>query len=266
MVYDSNRDRVVLFGGISGSTLKNDTWEWDGTNWTKIFPATSPSKRHGHAMAFDTTRSRTFLFGGDDGSGYLYDCWEWDGTDWSPIVPLTSPADRFGHAMVYDSNRDRMVMFGGYNGSSLKDTWEYTGGIPGAFSTFGSGCLGTGGVPTFETALGTIPLAGQSFTAQINNLPLLAPTFMFIGASNTQYGVLPLPLNLTPLGMTGCTLYASGDFVHPVTNVLGTGLWTAQIPSNVVGATFYLQTIVFDPLANSVGITGSDAAQLDIGG
>jgi hypothetical protein len=36
MAYDRQRGRVVLFGGaLSDGTQLADTWEWDGTTWTK---------------------------------------------------------------------------------------------------------------------------------------------------------------------------------------------------------------------------------------
>ena len=31
MVYDSRRNRVVLFGGNDGGNMLGDTWEWDGS-------------------------------------------------------------------------------------------------------------------------------------------------------------------------------------------------------------------------------------------
>jgi hypothetical protein len=35
MVYDTARDRTVLYGGIAG---QSDTWEWDGQRWRQIIP------------------------------------------------------------------------------------------------------------------------------------------------------------------------------------------------------------------------------------
>ena len=39
MVYDEERERIVLFGGYRGDGnspgLQNDTWEWDGEDWTQ---------------------------------------------------------------------------------------------------------------------------------------------------------------------------------------------------------------------------------------
>src|SRR5690606_34953089 len=33
LVFDANRQRVLLFGGFDGSVLRDDTWEWDGVRW-----------------------------------------------------------------------------------------------------------------------------------------------------------------------------------------------------------------------------------------
>jgi hypothetical protein len=38
MAYDEQRRRVVLFGGNDDSGILADTWEWDGTSWTRIAP------------------------------------------------------------------------------------------------------------------------------------------------------------------------------------------------------------------------------------
>src|ERR1043166_5354215 len=40
MAYDSRRGVTVLFGGDNFDQLNNETWEWNGTNWSLMFPAT----------------------------------------------------------------------------------------------------------------------------------------------------------------------------------------------------------------------------------
>ena len=75
MVFDSARQRVVMFGGDSGAGYLNDTWEWDGTTWTQRVPATSPPATALHYMAYDATRAVTVM---------CWDStWEWDGTTWT---------------------------------------------------------------------------------------------------------------------------------------------------------------------------------------
>ena len=49
MAYDSKRGRTVLFGGSAGNVNLNDTWEWDGQDWTQVAD-TGPPARGGHAM------------------------------------------------------------------------------------------------------------------------------------------------------------------------------------------------------------------------
>jgi hypothetical protein len=132
MAYDAQRNVTILFGGDStGSSRLNDTWEFNGTTWTQVIPAKSPSGRANidQALVYDTMRARTVLFGGLGTSGYLSDTWEYNGTTWTQIVSSQSPQRRDSHAMVFDSQRGVTVLFGGYSssGARLNDTWEYTG-------------------------------------------------------------------------------------------------------------------------------------------
>src|SRR5262249_12382183 len=50
MAFDSARNRTVLFGGVDVNfNGLNDTWEWDGSTWTQLSPATSPPARSASA-------------------------------------------------------------------------------------------------------------------------------------------------------------------------------------------------------------------------
>jgi hypothetical protein len=117
MVYDAQRQKVVVFGGrrTSGFTL-NDTWEWDGTAWTNMMPTSSPSSRQWPAMAFDPGRGVAVMHGGMSGTSSFYDTWEWDGT-WhqvnTPAYELDwfygSPAINFGDTMTYDALNENVM-------------------------------------------------------------------------------------------------------------------------------------------------------------
>jgi hypothetical protein len=73
LAYDLTRQRVILFG-FQSSGGRNppppDTWEWDGSNWLQLSPASSPAPRERTAMAYDLLRQRVVLFGGLHCSGF----------------------------------------------------------------------------------------------------------------------------------------------------------------------------------------------------
>jgi len=130
MAYDSNRQRVVLFGGenVSGGKF-GDTWEYNPStsSWTQL-AVTGPSPRAYGAFAYDAVRNVTVLFGGNDGS-YRNDTWEWNGTAWTERFPTASPSARYFLGAWWDPNRGRVAIFGGYDSSNQQraDTWEWNG-------------------------------------------------------------------------------------------------------------------------------------------
>jgi subtilisin family serine protease len=127
MVYDSAREVVVLFGGVAGEPggwyYANDTWEWDGTDWSQITTTSSPSPRWGMSMAFDSNRNVTVLFGGGTDS-ISTETWEYDGADWTLRTPLHSPqADDF-HPMAFDAAHGQCVLVSSYYSPQ---TWTWDG-------------------------------------------------------------------------------------------------------------------------------------------
>ncbi len=98
MAYDRTRGLVVLFGGKIGKAPwdRDDTWTWDGSNWTQEPPAPSPSQRHTAGMANDGTRGRVLLFGGCSVEGLcpMGDTWTWDGASWTEQAIMNAPSAR----------------------------------------------------------------------------------------------------------------------------------------------------------------------------
>lgn len=125
---------TVLFGGDKVDSLDysgpflNDTWTWDGADWSQASPLLSPPPRSRHAMVYDSHRDRVVLYGGQGGSGILGDTWEWDGSSWLQINTAVSPPPLRAHAMAYDSERQKVVLYGGELGIGFSyETWEYDG-------------------------------------------------------------------------------------------------------------------------------------------
>src|SRR5262249_36221751 len=106
-----------------GTTDLDDSWEWNGNDWTQVTTVVQPSQRSGHAMAQEAL-GKVLLFGGlakNDG-GDKNDTWEWNGTGWTLLNPtVRTPASRQS-AMAYDSVRGKIIQFGGFNGTSYLPT------------------------------------------------------------------------------------------------------------------------------------------------
>ena len=138
MVYDSESDRVIMFGGINtNNEFLKDTWEYDyNTNtWTEMTPPDSP-QRAGHAMAYDSESDRVIMFGGGIDFTNIEGTWAYDynANIWTEMSPDISPPNDHDHKMAYDSESDRVIMWGtsligNKNGSVWTydfntDTWE----------------------------------------------------------------------------------------------------------------------------------------------
>jgi len=130
MAYDSESDRVVLFGGAAGRQSTNETWAFDfnaGT-WTDMTGVVAPGRRGGTAMAYDSSSDRIVLYGGFS-TGFLEDTWLYDlnGNAWSYVFRSPWPLPRYAHSMAYDAQSDRVVLFGGSTaaGGDWNATWTY---------------------------------------------------------------------------------------------------------------------------------------------
>lgn len=159
MAYDAARQRVILFGGYGGSgeikTLLQDTWEWNGSAWSKM-ASTGPTPRQFHSMSFDPVRQRVVLFGGrgQDGTS-LDDLWEWNGTSWS-LASGTNAGARESSGMCFDNARQKLMVVGGFSERGrLGDTW---------LRGTGAGSLPSISVPPLSQRVvpgGTLVISGQ---------------------------------------------------------------------------------------------------------
>jgi galactose oxidase-like protein len=135
---------VVMFGGLNLGppgvftqfNVLDDTWTWNGTDWTQQSPPFSPPARYGATMAYDPVNGVAILFGGRSAGGQLLsDTWRFVfrclgktscGLGWSQISTTTSPPARSDAAMAFDAALQQVILTGGTNGSStLNDTWRF---------------------------------------------------------------------------------------------------------------------------------------------
>jgi hypothetical protein len=259
LFYSSVRSRCVLVAQDPSSM-----WELDSltNNWSQCFPSYlgEPITNGSFGpIAFSNTSNVGIGLGVD--LPYTTRTLEYSGCEIGIQFLPTQPAVRTGYSIAYDSSRSRFVLHGG---SNYADTWELELGPLATYTTTGTGCPGTGGTPTLQAANGSLPVAGSQFNVQVSGMPWNTPAFMFMGTSNTSYGGAPLPFDLAPIGAPGCVLRAPGTYLFGVPNVLGTGLWNYSIPY-LPGQVFYNQAIIFDPAANSLGLTVSNVGEAVIG-
>ncbi|MCA8953163.1 MAG: hypothetical protein KDE27_26865 [Planctomycetes bacterium] len=208
--YDQRRDRVIVFGGRSdcaGGNLLDDHWEWDGRGWHEMTPTVRPAARERAQLTYDSSRGRAVLFGGT-GAIVFADTWEWDGQTWTQRLPTAIPPAMADHGASFDLARGVSVSFG-YGG-----TWDYGPIDPAAITPFGSGCLGSAGIPMLKPRAWAGPWLGDRAEIDIVNAPPGLGLFVW-GFSNTAWIGGALPFSLAPLGSgPGCNLLVSDTIVQ----------------------------------------------------
>ena len=265
MAYDQARNRTVLYGGtgLPGS-LRNDTWEWDGTNWTQVL-VSGPGVRHSHAMAFLSQLNRVVLFGGEDRFGVLLgDTWTYDGTAWTQLA-IPGPAPRRGHGMVLRLGMDRLVLFGGrLDAQTLADdTWELIGPRAASANAWGTGCGNLAMAPQAP------PVIGATATALVTGSPSML-SYVALGFNNSYTTFGGLPTSLSGFGMPGCWLYHAADLaVFGPTAAINAIAQQYALPlppfAGLLGLRLYLQAWAPAPAANAAGLITSNVMSWDIG-
>ena len=129
MAFDSQRNRVVLFGGYNRIqteiNLLGDTWEWNGEIWQKMSES-GPPPQNGCAMVYDECR-QVIVFWGQNAERTQGETWEWNGQNWNQVMTATT-ARRYNSAMTYDRRKQKTIRFGGWSGEKrTNDVWEYDG-------------------------------------------------------------------------------------------------------------------------------------------
>jgi hypothetical protein len=137
LVYDSNRSRILLFGGrfttptTALQTNYNDTWFFKNGDWTKIDTPNAPPVRAAAGAAFDPIRDRMIVYGGfqisTDGKQTLiplHDTWEFDGTTW---VQRPGEGPKISKPILtYDAAHNQVILLGLDEASATKtDTLMY---------------------------------------------------------------------------------------------------------------------------------------------
>ena len=145
LVYDSNRNQLLLFGGNSSTsgaspTVLDDMWRYDidTHTWSELTPTGIPPEgRIWHAATFDAQRDQMVMYGGGDETAfsavaYFDDLWAFypDVDTWARIDSDAAkiPDGRFWAHIVHDTAMDVYLMFAGHDATDLgnrNDLWAF---------------------------------------------------------------------------------------------------------------------------------------------
>ena len=275
MTYDSLRGKVVVFGGQANSGfngLLNDTWEYDGVNWTQVTTTNSPAARYRHEMTYDSARGKVVMFGGEDDffNRQINDTWEYDGVNWTQIAPTSSPSARANHQMTYDSARGKVVIFGGGNNlagtfNTLDDTWEYDGISWTQVTSTSSPSSRTNHEMTYDIMRGKLVTFG-GFNGTISS------GFNYLN-DTWEYGVVPECYLFLGIQEGAVALGPQIDDVIrvlpleilPVTTTQIPSLWIPNIPG-LIGSNVSAQVAMYNPIfAPTNPLQFSNGLRLTIG-
>jgi hypothetical protein len=147
-----------------------------------------------------------------------------------------------------------------------------------AYTTLGSvtGYGASGKVQAGDALTGTCATAGLSrggaAITTITGASMGYPTLHWLGASQTSFSGVPLPLDLSGLGAPGNHLYASMALAVGVAltgtagRFSGSTNWPIPNDAGLDGATVYAQWLILDPPSNAAGLVTTHGLTIRIAG
>ncbi|MFX1560575.1 MAG: kelch repeat-containing protein, partial [Promethearchaeota archaeon] len=134
ITYDSESDRVVLFGGGGyyldwPINIYTDTWVYDynSNTWSEMTPADHPSSLG--CMAYDAESELCVFHGGCEDwfeESVVSETWTYNyyTNTWKQISTNPNPSPRSRIAITYDSESDRVILYSGGQLDATGSDWE----------------------------------------------------------------------------------------------------------------------------------------------
>jgi hypothetical protein len=132
MTWQSSNNTILYTGGICAtSEATEETYEWDGTNWTKIELASFVGSFFGSALTFDADRQNAILFGGAPSAGALLAAtYTYANKAWLAVGDVNYPVPRSLFTFTTDPVHKVVYLFGGVNDATVfYDFWTYQNGM-----------------------------------------------------------------------------------------------------------------------------------------
>ena len=301
----SNGGQLVLFGGLSGASPTNQTWTFDVNGWTQQFPSNVPPPSAGHhmvampsrgevvlvthnrtwtwdgsdwtdrgsvpftaiedyALAYLPERDRVVMHGGRNysqiGAPKVSSVFEWNGTSWQTATVAGSPV-RADHRLVEGPEQQLYLM-----PDNPLALYRYGSVAMSASEAYGTGCLGTAGLPQLAAKAWQRPRLAETFTVEGAGMPP-GIALAILGFRDDQWAGQPLPLSLASVGMPGCAALLEPFDVLGALPVGGRATWNLFVPNDpaLLGIDFYLQGLVLDAPANVFGATVTNGLRNRVG-
>lgn len=157
-----------------------------------------------------------------------------------------------------------------WNGPFQSYQWKFRlfcGANPGSAALYGTGCSGAARRVVHIGANG-VPTLGLSFDLLLASAAFNAPTLLFVGGSDQLWGSIPLPLDLSFLGMSGCRVLAEGAVILPI-NADGAGRArvTVGVPNTtaLLGNPLFAQWFVTESGANPLNLIHTTGIKTVVG-
>ena len=268
MAYDPADGYMVLFGGfVAGTGYVNDTWIFEGGNWTELHPTTSPPPLDHASMSWDPAGGYLVLFGGIAPNHPSYDAtWDFLHGDWTELTPSPSPSARWGSALAWDAADGYLLLFGGCGGSAeLNDTWAFSNGTWTEIANRSAPSAREDAGMAYDPGLGRVVLFGGENTT--GGVEKFNDTWEYGGGTWTRMTTPSAPSNrsgfgfayFAPLGVE--VLYGGSSpslTVLADTWELDDGRWTnaSSLGGPPAPGPAVLQGMAYDPSATSIVMFG----------
>lgn len=135
MLGDAGGGKLLLFGGMGDVPgqlmgMLADSWEFDGSAWSRLASSGGPVARSSSAMLRDEAASRLVLAGGSDGDGNaLGDTWEWNTGTWRQVDCSPELPPVMFHPAAYDAKTRSILTFVGTTKDAANGgTWQLKDG------------------------------------------------------------------------------------------------------------------------------------------
>lgn len=264
LAYDERSDQLVLFGRhsiINPNTTDGITWLWEATSgWTQL-PVQSIAgqtssmwydQSRGHIVrheCFYTTTNPFAMHWLDLATG-----------TWHPQAYVGAPLVGPG---TYDATRNRFYS----NRFSPQQVLHYLyDSNPAAYESHGAGCATATPPQLSLTHSWTRAWLGDTLSVDATSLPA-SVALLAMGFSDQSYGATALPVDLSPLGMPGCSLRTAPEAVLFASGSNNRATFQLPIPqaTALLGVVFFQQVMAPAPGANALGMLVSGSMRGTVG-